>query len=134
MGNWFVEYSSIISKTHPQNTLRCLFCLICEKPISIEHQGKDDLDRYCTSKNHLELLNSKTTQKLVKLYFVLVCLDVHKFASSAEVKVTGFLTEQNFSFPAADHLGPLFRKIFPHSKTTKAYVLRLWKNQTVVHS
>ena len=56
----------------------------------------------------------------MKLYFVPVCSDVNKLVSSAEVKVTGFLAEQNFSF--ADHLGPLFRNIVPDSKNTKAYV------------
>ena len=43
---WFKEekYAGIISKMHLQNTLYSLFCLICDKSILVEHQGKADLN------------------------------------------------------------------------------------------
>ena len=58
---WYEEekYAGIISKTHPQNNLHSLLCLICDKSISVERQGKPDLDRHSTSKKHVDLLNSR---------------------------------------------------------------------------
>ena len=47
---WFEEenYAGTIRKMHSQNTLHSLFCLICDKSIPAEHQGKTDLDRHRT--------------------------------------------------------------------------------------
>lgn len=120
---WFEEekYAGIISKTHPQNTLYSLYCLICDKSVPVEHQGKADLDRHCDSKKHVDLLNSKRAQKSIKQHFVAVGSEVDKLVSAAEVKVTGFLAEHNLPLATADHLGPLFRNIFPDSKIAKAY-------------
>ena len=80
---WFQEekYSSIIIKTRPQNILHYLFCLICEKSIHTKYQGKTGLDRQCTSKKDLELLNGMTAHESVKQYFVSVDLDVNKLVS-----------------------------------------------------
>ena len=49
---WYEEekYAGVISKTHPQNNLHSLLCLIYDKSISVERQGKADLDRHSTSK------------------------------------------------------------------------------------
>ena len=90
------KYAGITRKTHSQNTLYSLFCLICDKSISVEHQGKADL------------LNSKRAQRPTTQWFVAVGSDLDKLASATKVKVTGFLTENNLLFTTADNLGPLF--------------------------
>ena len=107
---WRKKYAGITRKTHSQNTLYSLFCLICDKSISVEHQGKADL------------LNSKRAQRPITQWFVAVGSDLDKLVSATKVKKTGFLTEHNLFFTTADHLGPLFRNIFPDSKIAKAYV------------
>ena len=104
------KIAGITRKTHSQNTLYSLFCLICSKSISVEHQGKADL------------LNSKRAQRPITQWFVAVGSDLDKLVSATKVKVTGFLTEHNLLFTTAGHLGPLFRNIFPDSKIAKAYV------------
>ena len=109
------KHAGITRKTHSQNTLYSLFCLICGKSISVEHQGKADL------------LNSKRAQRPITQWFVAVGSDLDKLVSATKVKKTGFLTEHNLFFTTADHLGPLFRNIFPDSKIAKAYVCRKTK-------
>ena len=47
-------------------------------------------------------------------------INLDKHVSAAEVKGTCFLAEHNLPFATADHLGPLFRNIFPDSKIPKA--------------
>ena len=44
-----------------------------------------------------------------------------KKREEGEVKVVRFLAEHNLPFATADHLGPLFKAIFPDSKIAKAY-------------
>ena len=44
-----------------------------------------------------------------------------KQASVAEAKVVRFLAEHNLSFATVDHLGLLFKSIFPDSKIATAY-------------
>ena len=78
---------------HPQNILYSLFCLICDKSFPVEHQRKDDLGRHCTSKKHVDLLNSKRAQRPMTQLFEAVGSDVDKLISAAEVKVTGFLAK-----------------------------------------
>ena len=107
-------------KNVPTNTLYSLFCLICNKSIPVKHQGKANLDSHCTSKKHLDLLNSKRVQRPITPHFVAVGSDLDKPVSAAKVTVTGFLAKHNPPFATADHLAPLFRNIFPDSKIAKA--------------
>ena len=59
-----------------------------------------DLDRCCTSQRHLELLNSKSTKKSVKWYYISVDSDVNELISS--IKVTGFVAKHNLPFGTAE--------------------------------
>jgi len=51
----------------------------------------------------------------------------------AEVKVTNFLVQHNLPLAVADHLGPLFRDIFPDSKITKSYGTARTKSTSILN-
>ena len=70
---------------------------------------------------HVNLLNAKKKQGPINTHFLPQGSNTEKQASIAEVKVVGFLAEHNLPFVIADHLGPLFKSIFPDSKIAKAY-------------
>ena len=120
---WFEEekYASILRKTHPQITLYSLFCLIYDKSIPVEHQRKVDLDRHCTSKKHVDLLNSKRSQRPITQHLVAVGSDLDK------------LDEHNLPFAITDHLGPLFGNIFPDSKIAQAYACEKTKVSCILN-
>ena len=95
--------------------------MLCDKSVSIEHQGKLDLQRHCCEKSHLNLLNAKRKQAQVNTHFLPQGLNMENQASITEIKVLEFLAEYNLPFATADHLDPLFKRIFPESRTAKAY-------------
>ena len=123
LDKWFLdpEISDVFKSNHSKNTKVSLHCLLCDKSVSIEHQGKLDLQRYCRGKSHVNLLNAKRKQGPINTHFLPQGSNIEKQASIAEVKVVGFLAEHNLPFATADHLGPLFKSIFPDSKIAKAY-------------
>ena len=85
--------------------------MLCGKSISIEHQGKLDLQRHYLGKWHVKLLNAKRKQGPINTHFLPQGSNIEKQASIAEVKVVGLLAEHNFCY--SDHLGLLFKGIFP---------------------
>ena len=89
--------------------------------MTIEHQGKLDLTRHCRGKSHTTSVNSKRVQGPITAHFNPQGSTIEQQISIAEVKVTGFLAEHNLPFATADHLGPLFKSIFPDSKIAKGY-------------
>ena len=78
-----------------------------------------DLQRHCRGKAHTNMLNAKRKQGAINAHFFPQGSDIEKQTSIAEV--VGFLAEHNLPFATADHLGPLFKAIFPDSKIAKAY-------------
>ena len=89
--------------------------------VYIVYQGKLDLQRHCRGKAHTNMLNAKRKQGAINTHFFPQGSDTEKQTSIAEVKVVGFLAEHNLPFANADHLGPLFKAIFPDSKIAKTY-------------
>ena len=85
------------------------------------NQGKLDLQRHCRGKAHTDMLNAKRKQGAINAHFFLQGSDIEKQTSIAEAKVVGFFAAHNLPFATADHLGPLFKAIFPDSKIAKAY-------------
>ena len=105
--NFFTEINS-------KNMKVSLHCLLCDKSLSIEHQGKLDLQRHCRG-------NAKRKQGPINTDFLPQGSNIDKQASIAEVKVVGFSAEHNLVFAILDHLGPLFKSIFADSKIAKTY-------------
>ena len=116
LDKWFLdpEISDLFKSNHSKNAKISLCCLLCDKSVSIEHQGKLDLQRqrHCLGKSHVNLLNAKRKQGPINTHFLPQVSNIEKQASIAEVNVVGFLAEHNLPFATADHLGPLFKSIF----------------------
>ena len=123
LDKWFFdpEISDVFKNNHSKNTKVNLHCLICEKSVSIEHQGRQDLQRNCRGKSYVNLLIVKRKQGPINTHFLPYGSNIEKQASIAEVKVVGFLAGHNLPFATADHLGPLFKSTFPDSKLAKDY-------------
>ena len=49
LDSWFTdpELKGIFQRSHPKNSETSLYCLVCKKSVTIEHQGKLDLTRHC---------------------------------------------------------------------------------------
>lgn len=51
----------------------------------------------------------------------------------AEVMITDFLVQHNLPIATADHLGPLFKEIFPDSKIAAAYASGRTKTSAILN-
>ena len=51
---WFLdpEISDVFKCNHSKNTKVSLHCLLCDKSVSLEHQGELDLQRHWRGKSH----------------------------------------------------------------------------------
>ena len=89
------KISDVLKSNHSKNTKVSLHRLLCDKPVSIEHQGKLDLQRHRRGKSHVNLLNAKRKQGPINTHFLPQGSNIEKQASIAEVKVVGFLAEHS---------------------------------------
>ncbi len=96
-------------------------CLPCRKNISCSHQGVGDVKSHCKRPSHKE---NEKSMKRQKTLFSFAAKDDESFdskVSKAEIQVTNFLIQHNLPIATADHLGPLFKEIFPDSKIASKY-------------
>ena len=52
--SWFEddEFKHVIQKNHTNNNDTSVYCLLCCKSVSIEHQGRADLKRHMNGESH----------------------------------------------------------------------------------
>ena len=107
LDSWFSEpeFQGMIQRNHPKNAKNSSYCLLCEKSVVIEHQGKLDLTRHCNGKSHTTMMNVKRAQSSITSHFNPKSSNINQQVNLAEVKVAGFLAEHNLPFATADHLG-----------------------------
>lgn len=94
------------------------FCEICRCDFSISHAGKYDIARHIKSAKHSEHFKNFSSSSKINTFFK---NDTQFDVSQAELLFTSFLIEHNVPLSAADHAGPLFRKMFPDSDIAKKY-------------
>ena len=94
---------------------------MCNKRVNIEHQGQTDVTRHVKGSTHKKLVESKRNQRGIDSIFMKQSELLDMQVRRAEVKVTGFIAEHNVPIAVVDHLGPLFKDIFPDSKIAKNY-------------
>ena len=118
--SWFEddEFKHVIQKNHMNNTVNSV-CLLCCKSVSIEHQGCADLTRHINGESHKRMQNAKRGQSSIDSIFSKKSDPLELQVRKAEVRLTGFIAEYNIPLAVADHLGPLFKDIFPDSKIVK---------------
>ena len=89
---------------------------MCNKDINIGHQSQTDVTRHVKGSAHKKLLESKRNQRGIDSIFMKQSDPLDMPVRRAEVKVTGFIAEHSVPIAVVDHLGPLFKEIFPDSK------------------
>ena len=73
LDKWFLdpEISDVFKSNYSKNMKVSLHCLLCDKSVSIEHQGKVDLQRHHRGKSYVNLLNVKRKQGPMNTHFYL---------------------------------------------------------------
>ena len=95
------------------------YCTVCHIDFSVQHGGRDDIRKHCTTKKHGDSLNaSKSSNKITK--YAAQTSDELKVIR-AETSFTSFIVEHNLPVAASDHATTLFKKMFPDSKIASKY-------------
>ncbi|KAL8570445.1 hypothetical protein ACOMHN_034480 [Nucella lapillus] len=93
-----------------------------EKDFSIKHGGMDDIKRHVGTKNHQKKGSERANEKLTRFGFGPAPKSAVDYSTiRAETLFVSFLVEHNIPLSAADHAGPLFRKMFPNCKTAQEF-------------
>ena len=106
------------------------FYCVCLKT-TCDHQGLKDVKDHCSTELHKRLTKAAKTQPSVAQVFGSVN-SAKQSLTRAEVLTTNFLIQHNLPIATSDHLGPLFRAIFPDSEIGKQYACRRTKTTAII--
>lgn len=104
------------------------YCSLCLVDFSIFHRGTGDIVKHVNTIKHQGI--AKTVGGNKKIEFVQQKND--DSVIRAESFFTSFLIEHNIPINAADHAGPLFRKMFPDSDIAKRYGCARTKTTAII--
>lgn len=125
------------TKTYPIRAVRnneCAFlCIPCNKTIRCDHQGLKDVKDHCDTATHKKLLKATKSQPSIAGLFRPPESSRDTAVIRAETVVTNFLIQHNLPLATADHLGPLFKTIFPDSDIAKWYSSGRTKTSAIVN-
>jgi hypothetical protein len=82
----------------------------------------DDIKRHVGTKNHQKKGSERANEKLIRFGYRPAPKSAVDYSTiRAETLFVSFLVEHNLPLSAADHAGPLFRKMFPNCKTAQEF-------------
>ena len=116
-------------KAVPDDRHSC-FCIPCGKKIRCGHQGLRDIKVHCNCDSHKR--NVTAAKKSNISQFFTKSDETSKQVTKAEVMVTNFLVQHN-PLATADHMGLLFKAIFPDSKITSSYASGCTKTSAMIN-
>lgn len=111
-------------------------CIPCKKDISCSHQGVKDVKDHCereVHKNNVTRMKNQTSLNSYAAFSKSGESSLEKKTLKAEVMVTNFLVQHNLPIATADHLGPLFRSIFPDSQIASKYSSARTKTSAILN-
>ena len=117
--SWEKEYDFVSPSTSSKFHFHCK---VCNKDVSVSHQGALDIQRHADGKMHKLRMAALRTQP--KLDFKSTSDPVHTSATAAEVRNTVMIAHHNATLCLADHLGPMQRKNFLDSEIVKHYTYK----------
>jgi len=95
------------------------FCDACSADFSVAHAGLFDVKKHITTDKHKRYEESRSVPKISTFFTADKDLQVIR----AEILFTSFLIEHNVPLAVTEHVGPLFRKMFPDSNRSKVCLL-----------
>lgn len=108
------------------------FCSVCSSDISISHGGKSDITLHLKSQKHRQRATESDKNSKITAFMNTKENNVDNEVIHAECLFTMFLVEHNLPLTAADHAGPLFRKMFPKSEVAKRYGCARTKTAAII--
>ena len=127
------EWSKLYPVKAVRNDKHSFYCVPCLKTIRCDHQGLKDVKDHCSTESHKNLTKAAKTQPSVANMFGSGDSTKQSAVTRAEVLTTNFLIQHNLPLATSDHLGPLFRAIFPDSEIAKQYGCARTKTMAIIN-
>ena len=102
------------------------YCIPCKRNITCHHMGLGDATQHCRTPYHKTMEKSvKNTCKVNSFFTSTASDEVNDSVIRAKALHTNFIVQHNLSFLTADHLAPMYSKIFPYSKKALKFIGKL---------
>ena len=116
----------------------CGYCRFCHTDVRIDNAGKAQLLQHATKKKHQDAIKHCKDTKQAKLFFPasqegaststgvagrIALINYGEAGIEAEIYWLAKLACSNYSLCSSDHIGDLFRKMFPDSKIAANFSL-----------
>ena len=136
--NYSCSYNSAWAQNYPIRAVpfkKTMFhCIPCGKNISCCHQGLRDVKIHCERDIHKKNVKGfKEQTSMTSFLRGQGESSTENKTTKAEVMVTNFLVQHNLPISTADHLGPLFKAIFPDSKIASQYASARTKASAILN-
>ena len=132
-----VKYKAEWKQLCPVKEVACddnkFYCLPSGRTITCHHQGLGDIKKRCANERHKTAFKSWKKQKTLLFSTGNKQDSFQNKVTHPKVIVSNFLVQLNLPLVTADHLGPLFRNIFPESKIASAYSSARTKTTAIVN-
>ena len=132
------SYNPEWAKTYPvravTNNKNMFHCISCNKDILCSHMGVRDVKLHCERESHKVNAEKMKHQSNLNAFVTKSGnSSLEKKTLKAEVMVTNFLVQHNLPIATADHLGPLFKAIFPDSQIASKYAAARTKTSAILN-
>ena len=107
----------------PANGNRYAFyCIPCKKNVSCAHIGKGDVKHHCETAMHKKMEHAvRLSRSLHSFLPSSTSSSLSEKTAMAELLHTNFIGQHNLSFLTADHLSPLYAKMFSDSQIAQHF-------------
>lgn len=129
---WMDQYPISRSDGNPH----AFYCIPCKKNVSCSHQGLADVTKHCKGTTHVAFEKAIKNTRSMSSFFN----DNSESSNSlmektirAEVLHTNFMVQHNLSFLTAEHLSPLYAKMFPDSKIARNFKCSRTKTTAILN-
>ena len=133
-----VKHNPVLTKNFPVGPCNAnpytFYCLPCSKSVSYSHQSLGDVNEHCRGVTHKKNEKAiKTTRGTISYHQGGGYNDLKKKTLGTEILHKNFLLQHNIPFLTADHLAPLYGKIFPKSKIVKNFTCSRTKKTAILN-
>ena len=108
-------------------------CIPCGKDLICSPQGLKDVKDHCSKPSLLQAHSSVKKQSRLPSSFTGEKTSKQQKGLYAEVMVSNITVQHNLSISAADHLGQLFKNIFPDSQIASSYACSKTKTFCIIN-